>query len=121
MLKILIAACSLLLAGCVTSAHLVAQDGKRHPMEFNQSGRKVTADIDGTKYSGIYAPTSGGASAGFVGTKMMYAVSDSNFGQAMLTAKTGDILNCDFMVASGPTVLGQCKSKSGQEYMLTTD
>lgn len=114
------AALLLLLAGCVTQANLVSQDGKRYPMQVNQAGKKLTADIDGTLYSGLYSLGSS-TTVGMAGTKPVFlAGSSGSTGQAMLTAANGDFINCDFMY-SGLTVLGQCKGRNGREYTLTTE
>jgi hypothetical protein len=110
----------LLLAGCVTQANLVSSDGKRYPMEVSQASKKLTANIDGTAYSGLYSLGSSSA-VGMAGTKPVFmAGSSGNAGKAMLTAANGDFINCDF-VYSGSTVIGQCKGKNGRDYTLTTE
>jgi hypothetical protein len=109
----------LLLAGCVTQASLVS-DGKRYPMQVSQAARKVSTNIDGVTYAGIYSI--GASSAyGMAGTRPVFmATSGANAGQGMLTGANGDIINCDFMY-SGSTVMGQCKGKNGRDYTLATE
>jgi len=125
MIKTTIVCASLLaLSGCITSAHLTSADGKRYPMEISQSARTLSADIDGVKYAGIYAPTgsSEAITTGMVGTRPIMAVSagGGNSGRAMLQGANGDLINCEF-IYSGTRAMGQCKGRNGRDYTLTTE
>lgn len=91
-MRAVIVVISLLLAGCISQATLIAQDGKRYRMDISEVSKKVSANIDGTLYSGLY---SGGSSTavGMAGAKPL-AVSGSggNQGQAMMAAPEGDFI-----------------------------
>lgn len=119
--------CAILaLTGCVTSANLIGNDGKRYLMNVDSVSKRLNANIDSVYYSGSYVTNSGvgmmaGQSFGMrptfsTGTVMM----GGNSGSALLTASNGDIMECQFNY-SGTTVIGRCQTKQGREFALTTN
>jgi len=119
MVKSLSAACLLLLTGCVTSAHLVGDNGERYPLNIERSTSSLSTNIGGTEYRGKYVRSeSTGAAFGARGATVV--ATSGNSGQAILLAANGDFIDCGF-TASGSTVLGRCESKNGKRYILTSE
>jgi hypothetical protein len=108
----------LLLAGCVTQANLVADNGQRYLLKIDPVNDALSAEIDSISYKGKYVM--GSASGLAFGGKPTVIAGSSNNGQAVLTAPTGDAIDCNFM-ASGSTVMGRCESNKGRKYVLTTE
>lgn len=121
MLRTTIGFVSLLaLAGCVTQANLIGDNGQRHLLKIDPATKGLSTEIDSVSYKGRYIMgESAGAAFGARGG-MAVTAGGGNNGQAVLTAANGDFIDCSFM-ASGSTVLGRCQSKAGKQYVLTTE
>lgn len=108
----------LLLAGCVTQANLVADNGQRYLLKIDPITDALSTEIDAVQYKGKYIM---GSSSGMAfGSKPTVISGSSNNGQAILTSANGDAIDCNFM-ASGSTVMGRCESNKGRKYVLTTE
>jgi hypothetical protein len=126
MKKLTIATVIWLLAGCVNHVALISQDGLRYEIKVDQLARKLSAVIDGVAYTGT---TVGDNSTSFgtaqtLGMKPVYATGTSftvgSGGRALLVAATGDYIECGY-TKNGTTIIGQCQSNKGRQFVLTTE
>jgi len=115
-----------MLCGCVTQATLIAQDGPRYKLDVNPVGKKLHTVIDGVEYNGSFVKDQSvgfgfgqtyGSNPAF-GTGTTFA--SGNNGQAVMTSANGGYIQCAFS-ASGMTVVGNCQSNTGRQFVLTTE
>lgn len=125
-MKIIIAAISLAaLAGCVSQVTLISQDAKRYEMKVDQMARKLSTTIDGVFYTGtaVGSETVGFSSGQSFGAKPAFGsattIVQGNDGRALLTAATGQYLECGY-TKSGMTIIGNCVGSDGRKFVLTT-
>jgi hypothetical protein len=113
------------LTGCVSQVTLISQDSKRYEMKVDQMARKLSTTIDGVFYTGsaVGSEAVGFSSGQTFGLKPTFGTSTTivqgNSGQALLTATTGQYLECGY-TKSGMTIIGNCVGNDGRKFVLTT-
>ena len=114
------------LGGCVSQVSLIAQDAKRYEMKVDQLARKLSTTIDGIDYSGTAVSDQAlafGTGQTFGARPQFFTtttVVGGNNGKALLTSASGAYLECNY-TKSGLTIIGNCQSNAGRQFVLTTN
>lgn len=118
---------SLLLTACGGSVILIDKDNQESHGSFNTIFKSLEVNVKGKTYSGYFITnaTSGYSyGSAFSGTRWASGssqyVASGNSGRAVLRARDGSTLTCEFNYQSLKAI-GICKDRNGEEYQLITD
>lgn len=110
---------SLALVGCGGSLRLL-EGGKVHLGKYDAVGKTLSVAVDGLNYSGTYITNASSSYSGFfVGARYVpvNTYSSGSMGRAILTASSGNVIRCEFMVQS-MSAQGTCTDNNGKLYDL---